>query len=114
MGVEHGAAIGHALRIHQRGEVVPDRRGEFGLGIEQGQHAQVRGDLGEQRVEAFGGHALGQRRIAHAGTATTEIGKGGMRLGRGGERAGQGQRRQSPQRLHATAPCFAPSWNAAR
>ncbi len=58
--------------------------------------------------------ALGQGRIAHAGTATTEIGKGGMRLGRGGERAGQGQRRQSPQRLHATAPCFAPSWNAAR
>ena len=49
---QHRAAIVHALLVDQPGQVIPDRGGELGLGVEQGQHAVVRPQVGGQAREA--------------------------------------------------------------
>ena len=90
---QHRPAIGHALLVHQAGQVVPDRGGELGLGVEQRQHAAVRLQVGGQprelgRIDAARGGLRLQRR-----QAALESGVLGLR-----QRCGQQQcQRQCPQ-----------------
>lgn len=59
MGDQHGLAVGDTLAVDQAGEVIPDRGGEFGLGIEQRQHAGIGRQAGGETLEVGGLHALG-------------------------------------------------------
>ena len=47
----HRLAIGDALGVDQRRQVVPDRRGELGLTVQQRQHAHVRHHAGHEAIE---------------------------------------------------------------
>ena len=72
MGREHGLAIADALFIDQCGQVVPDRRGEFGLCVEQRQHAQVGGEFAGMGVEGLAGHAQRCRLPTQSGETIPE------------------------------------------
>ncbi|GAE53076.1 UDP-N-acetylmuramyl tripeptide synthase [Xanthomonas arboricola pv. pruni str. MAFF 311562] len=98
VGGQHGLAVGDALTVDQAGEVVPDRGGEFGLGIEQRQHAGIGRQAGGEALEVGGRHALGGGLGLQAGQAAVE-----GRIGAGDQRRQRQQRRQdAPGRHHGT------------
>ena len=68
------ASILDALAIDQRGQVVPDRCGEFRLRIEQAEHAGVRGEAGGDSVESVDADALGCGAGLDTRQAATESG----------------------------------------
>ncbi len=82
---EHGLALGHALLVHEAGEVVPDGGAELGLVVELVDHGHVGlKPLREAREGDFA-HAHRAGRRAQAGQAILEFTR---RWGRGGGRRG--------------------------
>jgi hypothetical protein len=74
---EDGAAVRDPLLAYQQVEIVPERLGEFGLGVEQIHDPQIRREAGDIGVEhgAADAAALGQR--PQPLEAAAEIGRGG-------------------------------------
>ncbi|MCW0450422.1 hypothetical protein NB706_003256 [Xanthomonas sacchari] len=99
---EHGAAVVDALAVDQAGQVVPDRRGELGLGVEQRQHARVRLQTGGEAVEGRLGDTRPGRGGAQAGHAAGEgrIGRGRRRRGWGLRERARGRQQQDPGQTH--------------
>ncbi|MCW0438969.1 hypothetical protein NB723_003933 [Xanthomonas sacchari] len=99
---EHGATIVDALAVDQAGQVVPDRRGELGLGVEQRQHARVRLQTGGEAVEGRLGDTRLRRSRAQAGHAAGEgrIGRGRRRRGWGLRERARGRQQQDPGQTH--------------
>ncbi|GAB1459348.1 hypothetical protein MASR2M50_11220 [Thauera sp.] len=94
---QHRAPVGDTLLVHQRGEVVPDRGDEFGLGVEEADHRHVGGERSRVGVEGVAAHPLGRGLAAQLGEAGRErglVGGGGegqrKRRERGGEQEGAG------------------------
>ncbi|MCW0425722.1 hypothetical protein NB713_003665 [Xanthomonas sacchari] len=99
---EHGATIVDALAVDQAGQVVPDRRGELGLCVEQRQHARIRLQAGGEAVEGRLGDARLRRGRAQTGHATGEgrIGRGRRRRGWGLRERARGRQQQDPGQTH--------------
>ncbi|KAG1275698.1 hypothetical protein G6F64_014858 [Rhizopus arrhizus] len=72
MLLQHRAAIIHARALDPRGQGGPARRGEFGLRIEQAEHARVGREAGGDLGEAVGTDALAGGRGLQAGQAAAE------------------------------------------
>ena len=90
---QHGQAVVHALPVDQRGEVVPDRRGELRLLVEQRQHRHVRREPRRQAVEGGTVDALAGRRATQPRHALA-VGRQFAVAGRGWRRRrGDGRRR---------------------
>ncbi len=69
---QHGAAIIDAAPVHQRGQVIPDRGSELGLGIEQFKHRHVRHDRTDMGVEHLALDSGGYGLAAQVGAAGVE------------------------------------------
>ena len=72
MRFQHRATVGDALVVDQRRQVVPDRRGEFRLRVEQVQHAHVRRERRGVGVERLVRNAGVGRLRAQAPQAVVE------------------------------------------
>ncbi len=70
---EHRAPVRHPLLIDQPGHVVPDRRGELRLAVEQRQHARVGHEVPGVGRERRRGNARGGGIVAQAGEAGIEL-----------------------------------------
>ena len=91
---QHGAAVCHALVVDQRSEVIPDRRDEFGLGVEKANDRHVGREGRSVGVVGRAAHALGLRIGAQAGEAGGEgrfVGVRRTKEGRNDERGAQDQ-----------------------
>src|SRR5690606_29627459 len=105
--LEHGLAVGDALLVHQAGEVVPDRRAELGLVVEQRQHRGVGRDRAHVRIEGGLANAGGARvagEPVHAARIGGGVVWGWFRGRRGGGRAqerGRGQEQDWGLETHA-------------
>ncbi|VZR20255.1 Uncharacterised protein [Escherichia coli] len=112
MLLQQGAAIIDALAVDQRGQVIPDRRGEFRLCVQQSEHARVRRESGGDLVETVGADALGcggglQARQAAAEHRIVAGGRGRrQRRGRreGGRQAERGQNGHGVLRVAVARP----------
>ncbi|MCY1405482.1 hypothetical protein D9M71_207210 [compost metagenome] len=95
---QHGPAIGHPLLVHQPGEVVPDRRDEFRLRVEQVQHAEVGLQVLRIALVGDGVHTLGASLRLQPRQAVAE----GVRGGRLGEEKGgaEKQNREGSNEQH--------------
>ena len=73
VAAHHGAALGHLLLVHQRGEIIPDRRAELGLELQRFDHFRIGRHARHDAVERRAGHALLRRLGANARKAGLEI-----------------------------------------
>ena len=72
---ENGAAVRDAIVVHQDVEVIPERFGELGLGIEQVHDPQIRREAGDGGVEHRARHAAALGLRPQRGEAAAEIGR---------------------------------------
>jgi len=102
MLLQQDAPIVHALAIDQRGQVVPDRRGEFRLRVEQAEHAGIGGEPGDNPIEAVGTDALAGGCRLQDGQAAAESGiaAGRRRCCRSGCRGEHGRQAERGQNGH--------------
>ncbi|MNZ77120.1 hypothetical protein D3C78_956450 [compost metagenome] len=100
--LQHGLAIGHPLLVHQPRQIVPDRRDELRLGVEQVQHTQVGLQILCVALVAAGLHTLGASLRLQSRQAVGEVIRAGG-MGRKQPHADEQGRKKAGEQ-HAPGP----------